>query len=165
MITKQMIAKGLTYKAIKLVLISNEGGVVAQIGENWFYFGGWTAEESKSVEEYMLYVPFDDIVNEIYETLVDFYKHENLRDEALYYEYYLKEVIDDSETARKNTFMTYIENRFNVSGEFMRLLSNVIDFAFTQGSYEEQETILLSLLTGTIGLTEDEIKTLLPATE
>ena len=69
-----------------------EAGTVAAIGENWFYFGGATAE-SMSPEEYAKTVPEEDIIREIKEVLDDF-RIEDL-DEYNYYESILEETCSD----------------------------------------------------------------------
>ena len=53
-----MIARGLIDGVIRLIMSPHEDGVVASVGEYWFYFGGQTAEECSSVEEYTAAVPF-----------------------------------------------------------------------------------------------------------
>ena len=48
-ITKDMIKRGYEQGLIKLVIEPNmKSEVVCQIGDNWFYFGGITAEEKNS---------------------------------------------------------------------------------------------------------------------
>lgn len=92
MITKSMIKAGYTANIIKLIKSPHGDGIACQIGDNWFYFGGLTAEEYKSVKKYKEDIPEDEIVNEIHEALNDFFKDkETFEDEYLYYEYYLKE--------------------------------------------------------------------------
>ena len=72
-----------------------ESGTVCQIGDNWFYFGGLTAEEL-SPEEYIKNVPEADIVREIYEVLEDFRKSESdLSDEYQYYDAVLSEALEN----------------------------------------------------------------------
>ncbi len=86
MITKQLIKNGIRAKLIQFVVDPNmESGTVCQIGDNWFYFGGLTAEELNP-EEYLSCVPEDDIVSEIFDTLDDFRKDEEFKDEYEYYE-------------------------------------------------------------------------------
>lgn len=92
MITKDMVQQGYDAGVIKLIMSPNEDGVVCGIGGNWFYFGGLTAEECKSVEEFKRNVPKEDILKKIHDTLADFdISGEELHDEYEYYEAYLRE--------------------------------------------------------------------------
>ena len=92
MITKQMIKDGYNKGFITLIKSPNSDGIACQIGDIWFYFGGLTAEECKTVEEYKASVDTKTILDEIYSVLNDFKNSgEELEDEYLYYEYYLKE--------------------------------------------------------------------------
>lgn len=97
MITKDRVFLGIERGVIKLVVDPNmESGTVCQIGDNWFYFGGLTAEEL-SPEEYVKNVPKEDIVREIYEVLEDFRKDEgDLSDEYGYYDAVLSEALGRS---------------------------------------------------------------------
>lgn len=91
MITEKSIQEGLRKGYIKLIIDPNmESGTVCQIGDNWFYFGGMTAEDM-SPEEFSHCIPEGDIVREIYETLDDFPKHEEYQDEYAYYDAFLAE--------------------------------------------------------------------------
>lgn len=84
-ITKDEIKNGLHKGVITLDVDPNmESGTVCRIGDNWFYFGGLTAEEM-SPEEYRKNVPEEDIVNEIFDTLDAFQKDRYFLGE---YEYY-----------------------------------------------------------------------------
>lgn len=47
-------------------------GAVCHIGDDWFYFGGQTAEDADSAEEYVRVIPQEDIVRMIYDVLEDF---------------------------------------------------------------------------------------------
>ena len=89
MITKYMIECGYNGGLIRLINSPNGDGIVCGIGDNWFYFGGYTAEEYDVVEEYKNDVPTETIIQEIFDVLQDF--HSEFLDEYLYYEYYLKE--------------------------------------------------------------------------
>lgn len=94
-ITKDMIKRGYEQGLIKLVTDPNmESGVVCQIWDNWFYFGGTTAEEM-TVEEYKKAIPEDTIISEIYETLEYFKDTDTFDDEYLLYYYYLLENLSD----------------------------------------------------------------------
>lgn len=90
MITRKMIFDGYCKELVRLIESPHDDGVVCQIGDNWFYFGGLTAEECKTVEEYKAKVDTKTILDEIYSVLNDF-KDSGFKDEYLYYEYYLKE--------------------------------------------------------------------------
>ena len=84
-ITKELILSGIKERLITFGVDPNMGsGTVCRIGDGWFYFGGLTAEEM-SPNEYLANVPMEDIVREIHETLDEFSRDEELRDE---YEYY-----------------------------------------------------------------------------
>ena len=90
MITLNMIENGYSVGLIKLIESPNDDGVVCKIGDDWFYFGGLTAEEN-TVEEYKRNVPLEDIINEIFEALEDFRDDAIYNDEYLYCEYFLRE--------------------------------------------------------------------------
>ena len=86
-IVKKMIEDGLMSKVIIPRL--NENGLVAEIGENWFYFGGIEFEFTDPRD-----IPFSVLVEEIKEALDDFIKHPDIfEDEYMYYYYYLCEHI------------------------------------------------------------------------
>ena len=85
MITKEKIKAGLREGVVRLTTDPNMGsGVVCQIGELWFYFGGETAEDM-TPEEYMKCVPEGEIADEIFEALESF-KTAGFEDEYEYYE-------------------------------------------------------------------------------
>lgn len=59
----------------------------------------------------------------------------------------------------KNEFKQYICDNFDISGEAHRLINNILDFVEENYPEEnEQYNVLCSLLDGTIGLTDNEIK-------
>lgn len=59
----------------------------------------------------------------------------------------------------KVEFKQYIDENFNISGEASRLITNILDFVETNYPYDEvQYKVLCSLLDGTIGLTDSELK-------
>lgn len=91
MITKAMIGKGYDNDVIKLDISPHDDGVVCVIGEYWFYFGGFTAEEYCDVEAYKMDIHRDVIIDKIYDALDEFRKDEVLADEYAYYEAFLKE--------------------------------------------------------------------------
>ena len=92
MITRKMIFDGYYKGLVRLIESPHNDGVVCQIGDIWFYFGGLTAEECKTVEEYKASVDTKTILDEIYSVLNDF-KDSGVeyQDEYSYYELYLKE--------------------------------------------------------------------------
>lgn len=97
MITKQDVEKGLQCGLIRLITDPNTAvGTVCQIGELWFYFGGLTADES-TPEDYMRNVPTEDIVSEIYDTLLSIKDTEEAGEwtEYLYFETFLKEELKE----------------------------------------------------------------------
>lgn len=86
-IGKKMIEDGLISKVIVPKL--EEGQLVCQIGEHWFYFGGTEFEYTNPKD-----IPFDILVEEIKSVLDDFYKHpETFDTEYLYYYCFLRENI------------------------------------------------------------------------
>lgn len=92
MITRKMIFDGYYKGLVRLIESPHNDGVVCQIGDIWFYFGGLTSEECKTVEEYKANVDTKTILDEIYSVLNDFKDSgEEFKEEYLYYEYYLKE--------------------------------------------------------------------------
>lgn len=91
MITREMLRLGLERGLVKLIVDPNmESGTVCQIGDNWFYFGGTTAEDM-GPHEYRNTIPVDEIVNEIFEVLVSFHMDEGFYDEYRYYDAFLTE--------------------------------------------------------------------------
>lgn len=90
-ISESMIHCGIAKGIVSFITDPNlESGTVCKIGDNWFYFGGFIAEEM-SPEEFVKAIPEDDIVSEIVSTLNDFMEHEELMDEQKYYNAVLRE--------------------------------------------------------------------------
>lgn len=93
-ISKDIIREGLNKGYVRL---ESEDMACAEtvcfIGEQWFYFGGTTAEEL-TPEEYRRCVPTEDIVNDIFDVLEGFRKDSFDREEYEYYETFLKEIKD-----------------------------------------------------------------------
>lgn len=86
-ITKKLIEDGLMAKVIVPEL--SEGGLVCNIGDYWFYFGGSEFEYTNPKD-----ISFSVLVNGIKTVLDDFYKHpEMFENEYMYYYYYLCEHI------------------------------------------------------------------------
>lgn len=93
-ITKDIIRQGLSSGYIKLINCpQSTAETVCQINYNWFYFGGQTAE-GVLPEEYKKIVPFEDIVNEIYNTLEAFRQSDwdEFHDEYACYEEFLRSI-------------------------------------------------------------------------
>ena len=93
MITKEMVIEGYQKGLIELITSPNSDGTACQIGDNWFYFGGITAEEYDDVENYKNSLSEEVIIQDIWEVLNDFQTNgfEEFEEEALYYEYFLNE--------------------------------------------------------------------------
>ena len=94
-ITKNMIQQGFNKGIVNIIDSPFGDGAVCKIGvgtlSNWFYFGGETAE-SETAETYVKNVPFEDIVNEVYNVLKDFATDiPELQDEYKFYEAILTE--------------------------------------------------------------------------
>lgn len=85
-ITRDMVENGLTLGLIQPVL---EGDLRCYIGDYWFWFGG-TEFEYTDPEE----IPFDILVDEIFEAL-DSFDTEDFEDEYNYYYYFLSEGISE----------------------------------------------------------------------
>ena len=94
-ITDDMIRAGIRKNIVKFVIDPNmKSGTVCQIGDNWFYFGGPSAE-AQNPEEYVKNTGEDDLVREICDVL-DCFRHDGPenRDEYLYYYAYLRENLE-----------------------------------------------------------------------
>ena len=86
MITKYMITEGIRNQVIQFVQDPNmEFGTVCQIGDDWFYFGGMTAEELEP-SEYLSVVSLDSVIDDVYNALESFRTNRTFRDEYDYYE-------------------------------------------------------------------------------
>lgn len=99
MITAKQIRHGIAKGAVRFIIDPNMGkGTVCAIGDNWFYFGGETAEQ-ESPNEYLEHVPIEDIVGEIMDVLNDFRLQTDMfGNEYEYYEAVLKEVLGNLHT-------------------------------------------------------------------
>lgn len=97
MITLDMVRAGYELGIINLINGSAVygDGVVCSIGDNWFYFGGYTAESYDSPDEYKKDFPAEEIITDIFNVLEDFSScgAKEFKDEYLYYEAHLKESI------------------------------------------------------------------------
>lgn len=59
----------------------------------------------------------------------------------------------------RDEFMDYIRKNFNTTGTEQRLINNILYYVECQGVGEyEQYLMLCTLLNGTIGLSDNEIK-------
>lgn len=59
----------------------------------------------------------------------------------------------------REEFLEYLSQCFSISGEAMRLIGNILDYAQTQDwNPNEQHRFLCRMLDGTIGLSENEIR-------
>lgn len=90
-ITREIVVKGYETGLIRLILSPNGDGIACKIGDNWFFFGGETAEEYNRVEDFIAEIPKDTIIDEIFEVLEAFSEEDDGLDEYLYYKYYLEE--------------------------------------------------------------------------
>ena len=57
----------------------------------------------------------------------------------------------------KQEFLMFIDENFDIDGAAKRLISNILDYAESL-PHEEQYQFLISMLDGTIGLSEAEIR-------
>lgn len=95
-ITKDIIRQGLSSGYIKLINCpQSTAETVCQINNNWFYFGGQTAE-GLLPEDYKKVVPFESIVDEIYNTLEAFRQSDwdEYKEEYAMYESYLRSIYE-----------------------------------------------------------------------
>ena len=97
MITKKLISRGLDSGIIRFTNSPDDGSVVCKIGEYWFYFIGSFNDDLTTQSDPCAYVantPFDEIVNDIFDTLQDFLTEGwEAKDEYDYYEAVLRERI------------------------------------------------------------------------
>ena len=90
-ITKKMIREGYNKGVIKLITNEDADGVVCQIGDSWFCFGGLEAELYNDAKQYAEDKGKDEILRDIYDVLDDFRNTIELYDEYLYYYFILVE--------------------------------------------------------------------------
>lgn len=156
-ITKEIIRQGLSSGYIKLINCpQSTAETVCEINGNWFYFGGQTAE-GVLPEEYKKIVPFEDIVNEIFNTLEDFRESDwdEYKDEYAMYECYLRSIYESE--------MFVVKTLQNEGIDFYHH-PNSLSYEFGYG--KNQPTILCKILDGvsncgfitmdTIGVSRDE---------
>lgn len=124
MISVSQIRAGINRGIVRLIEDPNmESGTVCAIGDNWFYFGGETAEETDPTD-YLRNVPIEDIAMEIWEALSQFQHDECFSDEYRYYEAVLVENIQETEYERGyrrafediNRPMAVVAEQWNPSG-------------------------------------------------
>lgn len=66
---------------------------------------------------------------------------------------------EETDTMNKQQFFEYIQENFNIDGASQRLILNILDYVEANYSEEnEQYNALVSLLDGTIGLEDAELK-------
>lgn len=66
---------------------------------------------------------------------------------------------EETDTMNKQQFFEYIQENFNIDGASQRLILNILDYVEANYSEEnEQYNALVSLLAGTIGLEDAELK-------
>lgn len=59
----------------------------------------------------------------------------------------------------RDEFMDYIRKNFNTTGTEQRLINNILYYVECQGVGEDEQYLMLcTLLNGTIGLSDNEIK-------
>lgn len=69
----------------------------------------------------------------------------------------LKVILQKGKAMNKSEFLNYLEDNYSISGEAFRLIRNILDYA--ENFYgDEQYNVLCTLLDGTIGLSDSEIK-------
>ena len=90
-ITKKMIREGYKKGVIKLITNEDADGVVCQIGDNWFFFGGLESELYNDAKQYAEDMRENEILRDIYDALDDFRNTTELYDEYLYYYFILVE--------------------------------------------------------------------------
>lgn len=90
MITKAMLSQAYDKGLVRIINSPDSDGAVCQIGDDWFYFGGITAEEN-TAESYIRHVPKENIVSEIFDTLEEFRKSEDFFDEYAYLSAFIQE--------------------------------------------------------------------------
>ena len=110
MITAKQIRRGIARGAVRFIVDPNMGaGTVCAIGDNWFYFGGETAEQ-ESPKEYLEHVPIEDIVGDIMNVLNDFcLQPETFGDEYAYYESILKKSEENMQTDFERGYQKALE--------------------------------------------------------
>lgn len=94
-ITKEMLKTCYQNGIVCITDSPDLDGCVCSIGNDWFYFGGQTAEE-ENAESYIKNVPQEDIINEIYDALSEMRNDWDLYDaEYTYYFYTMQEQMEE----------------------------------------------------------------------
>lgn len=144
MLTKRLVRKGLLLGVILIERALWKDGVWAVIHGNGFYFGGTTAEEYNSPILYLRENMFEGIVDDIYRVLV---VDASLKDAVSYLETEVSTM--DSNKAIVN-FVEFLGKCFNSFTKTTKIMAvNVLEYAATQGSIEEEENIVNILFEGT----------------
>ena len=135
MISIDMLTRGYDDGLVRIIDSPLGDGAVCSIGENWFYFGGMTAEEYTAAE-YIKVVPKAEILREIFSVLEDFRKEAgDFGDEYMYYDSYLSE-------------------RLNVSTEGIKILSSdesgfvipyIVEFLYESVTSDPDSSMLVVL--------------------
>ena len=112
LITGKLIRDGLKAKLIVPEL--GDDGLIARIGDNWFFFGGSEFEYTKPEE-----IPFDVLINEIKLVLDDF--QTEFEDEYLYYFFYLNEKLRGFKNFIKTEMLLDDSGREFDLGHFRRI--------------------------------------------
>lgn len=128
MVTKEILKQGIDKRIVKFVLDPNlDTGMVCQIGESWFYFGG-TDAESEMPDDFLKNSDKKEIVNSIYDTLEEFRKYEN-QDEYAYYDAYLNERL------KRNKMKKIMEtSRYEEAKKLMHLIEELSEYYHDNGS-------------------------------
>lgn len=73
---QELVALGYEQDIVKLGVqkVNDSSDIICLIGDEWFYFGGTTAEGYDSVEKFKEDIPVEDILSEICSTLEDYKK-------------------------------------------------------------------------------------------
>ena len=90
-ITREMVEAAYDENII-LIEDGPDGGTVACIGEHWFYFGGYPAQEMTATA-YKKRIPSQYIIEFVYQTLRDLRADGNVAEYDYYY-FYMKEQLD-----------------------------------------------------------------------
>lgn len=90
-LTHSMVEKGYDEGHIKLIKSPNGDGIVCQIGDNWLYLCDKEAENYYNPKAYIAASSKSDIIDCIYDTLMQFGKSKEFYDEFLYYVTFLSE--------------------------------------------------------------------------
>jgi len=135
MIRKWIIEECYDRGIIQLVMSPHNDGVVCQIGEHWFYFGGYTAEKCRSVEEYKAITSEEVIISDIFVTLNDFLPNEETKDEYRYYHCYLLEKLGEALGSIRFREMCY--NLYKQDWKRSHLISREVEIDMIKNYYQD----------------------------